>query len=177
MKLMKGVMVLGIWEFALQVEADSEKYYREQALKTKQDDIKAVLNNLANDEHRHYKIIQDLQKQIGKYIEADHDLSGMKRIFASYQTDFKTLKNQVSIDKLKDEQADVYRVALIKEQESVALYRKMQTETQNDEEKRILEKLAKEEAGHVEILEAIIELLNHVNDWVESAEFNNPDTY
>lgn len=168
---------MSIWEFALQVESDSEKYYREQAQKTKHEDIRSVLNSLANDEHRHYKIVQNLQKQIGKFIEAEHDLSAMKTIFSSYQKDFTLLKDQVSIDKLKAEQADVYRVALAKEQESVALYKKMQTETQNAEEKAILVRLTKEEEGHVEIIDSIIELLNHVNDWVESAEFNNPDTY
>jgi hypothetical protein len=34
-----------------------------------------------------------------------------------------------------------------------------------------------EEERHAEQLEHIIDMLNNVNDWVESAEFNHKDIY
>lgn len=168
---------MDVFAFALKMELDGEKYYREQAEKVKYNDLKVVLEGLADDERRHYKIIQSMQSQTYNYVEDDPSLSKARKIFKSYQKDVSALKNKASIEKLKDEQIDVYRMALLKEQESVELYKKLNADANNSKEKEILERLMNEEKGHVEVIDSIIEMLNHVNDWVEAAEFNNPDTY
>lgn len=168
---------MNIFDFALKMELDGEKYYREQAQKTKYEDLKIVLTGLADDEQRHYEIIQSIQKQTFKYIEADPSLSNVRNVFRSYKDDITALKNEVSIEKLKDEQLDIYRVALVKEKESVELYRKMKEDTKNIEEKKILEKLMNEEKRHEEVIDSIIDMLNHVHDWAESAEFGNRGKY
>jgi rubrerythrin len=173
----KEGIVLDIYDFALKMELDGEKYYREWAQKTKYDDLKNVLEGLADDEQRHYKIIEAVQHQTFKYLEADPSFSMVRNVFHSYKDDLATLKNKVSIEKLRDEQIDVYKVALVKEQESVELYKTMQEKTNNADEKVLLERLMKEEEGHVALIDTIIDMLNHVNDWVEAAEFNHRDTY
>lgn len=168
---------MDVYDFALKMELDGEKYYREWALKTKYDDLKKALDGLADDEQRHYKIIQTVQQQTFKYLEADPSLSTVRNVFRSYKDDLAALKNKVSIEKLRDEQMDVYKVALVKERESVELYKTMQEKAKNADEKAILERLMKEEEGHVAVIDTIIDMLNHVNDWVEAAEFNHQDTY
>ena len=168
---------MDVYDFALKMELDGEKYYREWALKTKYDDLKKALDGLADDEQRHYKIIQTAQHQTFKYLEADPSLSTVRNVFHSYKDDLAALKNKVSIEKLRDEQMDVYKVALVKERESVELYKTMQEKTKNADEKAILERLMKEEEGHVAVIDTIIDMLNHVNDWVEAAEFNHQDPY
>ncbi|HWR06940.1 MAG TPA: rubrerythrin, partial [Sporomusa sp.] len=67
---------------------------------------------------------------------------------------------------------DVYRGALAKEYESVELYKKLTETAATHEERLLCDKLMHEEEQHVVVLDHIIELLNHVTDWVESAEFN-----
>lgn len=168
-------MVVNIFDFALQMELDGEKYYRDLAERTKHDDIKKVLLGLAADEKRHYEIIQLAQNQTFKYTDADASVARFKNVFAD-DTEFTGDKNAL-IAKLKDEQIDIYQAALVKENESVALYQKLKESIENPEGKAICEKLIHEERKHVEIFDNIIEMLNHVNDWVEAAEFNHKDLY
>jgi rubrerythrin len=161
---------MDIFDFALQMELDGEKYYRDLAEKVNHDDLKKVLEGLAEDEQRHYKIIQLAQSQTFNHI-ADSSLSSIPNVF-SRNKDKAFVPEDDLIAKLKDEQSDVYRAALLKEEESVALYKKLQEDSKQPEAKRIFEKLMQEEEKHVEVIENIIEMLNHVNDWVEAAEFN-----
>ncbi len=165
---------MNIFDFALKMELDGEEYYRDLAGKTKYDDLKKVLLGLAEDEKRHYEIIQLAQNQTFKYIEADPSLAKLKNVFADNKESQD--KNEL-IAKLKDEQFDFYQAALVKEHESVELYQKLKASIETSEGKAICEKLIHEEEKHVESLDNIIEMLNHVNDWVESAEFNHQDSY
>lgn len=166
---------MNIFDFALKMELDGEKYYRDLAGKTKYDDLRKVLIGLAEDEKRHYEIIQLAQNQTFNYIQADPSLAKIKNVFAD-NTEFVGDKKEV-IAKLKDEQFDYYQVALVKENQSVELYQKLKESVENPAGKAICEKLIHEEEKHVEVLDNIIEMLNNVNDWVESAEFNHQDNY
>lgn len=168
---------MDFFDLALQLEADSEKYYREQARKTKYHNLKTVMEALADDERRHYKIVEALREQNYKDLGGEISLGEESALFLSYKDDAAALRKEISIEKLKEEQIDVYRLALVKEQESVDLYQKMSDQAKNQEEKLVLDKLIKEEEGHVAVFDSIVDMLNHVNDWVESAEFNNKDNY
>lgn len=168
---------MDIFEFALKLEMESEKYYREQAEKTSFTDLKILLENLANTEARHYKIVEALRLQNNEPLPLTEPSVQGKRIFESYIKDAEDLRKAISIDKLKEEQIDVYRVALIKENESIAIYEKMLQQNQNPNAKFALETLIKEEQAHAEVIDEIIDLLNKVNDWVESAEFNHTEPY
>ena len=167
---------MDIFEFALQLESDSEQYYLEQAEKAKYDDLKVVLQGLAADEQRHYKILEAMRNQFQLPV---NDTRGKRKstVFDSFEQDFAKLKEVISIENLKDEQVDLYRVALSKENESVALYKKMKAATDDVERQKAFDILIAEEQHHVEVLDGIINMLNHVHDWVESAEFNHKDDY
>jgi rubrerythrin len=166
---------MNIFEFALKMELDGEKYYRDLAEKTKYDDLKKVLIGLAEDEKRHYEIIQLAQNQTFQHIEADPSLTNIKNVFADNIGHLGEKKEFIA--KLKDEQFDYYQAALVKENESVKLYQKLKENVENPAAKAICEELIHEEEKHVEVLDNIIDMLNHVNDWVESAEFNHQDNY
>ncbi|QJW48233.1 ferritin family protein [bacterium BFN5] len=162
---------MNIYDFALQMELDGEKFYRDLAAKTQHSDLKIVLEGLANDEQRHYQIIQQVQNQTLHDIDVNPSLDQAKNVFSSNKESF--LLNKEIMTKLKYEQIDVYRAAFGKEQESVELYKKLAEAAMTAEEKALCEKLMHEEEKHVEVLDDIIEMLNHVNDWVEAAEFNH----
>jgi len=168
---------MDIFDFALKMELDGEKYYRDLAERVKYDDLKKVLEGLAEDEQRHYKIIELAQKQTLNYIEADPSLSKIQNVFTITRNKDFVPVNQELIAKLKDEQMDVYRAALVKEKESVELYKRLKENAKRQEEKIICEKLMHEEEKHVEVIDNIIEMLNQVHDWVESAEFNHQKIY
>ena len=168
---------MDVFDFALKMEVAGEKYYRDQAERVKHDDLKIVLEGLADDEQRHYKIIQSVQNQTIKYIESNPSLNKTQNVFAGNKNKEIVANREEFIAKLKDEQSDVYRAALVKEKESVELYKKLQEDSKKPAERMIFEKLMHEEEKHVEVLDTIIEMLNHVNDWVEAAEFNHQDKY
>lgn len=162
---------MDIYDFALQMELDGEKFYRDLAAKAQYSDLKIVLEGLADDEQRHYQIIQQAKDQTLHNIDANPSLDQVKNVFSGNKESF--LLNKDIVSKLKYEQIDVYRAAFVKEQESVELYKKLAGAAITPEEKTLCEKLMHEEEKHVEVLDDIIEMLNHVNDWVEAAEFNH----
>jgi rubrerythrin len=166
-----------IFDFALKMELESEKYYREQAESTNFTDLRILLENLADAEARHYKIVGALRLQNNELLPEDEVLVETKNIFASYIKDAEALRNAISIDKIKEEQIDVYRLALVKEKESVEIYEKMLAQAQNPQAKAVIERLLKEEQSHAEAIDEIVDLLNKVSDWVESAEFNHTESY
>ncbi|MDF2500248.1 MAG: nuclease superfamily protein [Anaerosporomusa subterranea] len=165
---------MNIFDYALKMELDGEAFYRNLAATVNDADLKTVLEALGDDEQRHYKIIQLAQRQTFQYIESDPSLHKLKNVFANQKF---VGDKQAFIAKLKDEQIDVYRAALVKERESVEVYKKLKEGSRQQAEKTICEKLLHEEEKHAEIIGNIIEMLNHVNDWVEAAEFNHQDAY
>ena len=116
---------MDIFDFALKMELESEKYYREQAESTNFTDLRILLENLADAEARHYKIVGALRLQNNELLPEDEVLVETKNIFASYIKDAEALRNAISIDKIKEEQIDVYRLALVKEKESVEIFQKI----------------------------------------------------
>lgn len=168
---------MDVFEFALKMELDGEKYYRDLANRVQYEELKIVLENLAEDEQRHYQIILLAQNQRLQPIEGNPTLSKVKNVFTCTDAHKLALNNKDFIVKLKDEQSDLYRAALEKEKESVRLYQKLKENSKNTEEETVFTTLMHEEEKHVEVIDNIIDMLNHVNDWVEAAEFNHKDTY
>lgn len=162
---------MNIFDFALQMELDGKKFYRKLAESTQHADLRSVLESLANDEQRHYEIIQLAKEQNLKTVAANPSLATVQNVF----TLNKEFISQEAAARLKHEQIDLYKAAVIKEQESIALYKKFAEAAKDEEEQRIAAILLHEEEKHAEVLEDIIVLLNHVNDWVEAAEFNPKD--
>ena len=162
---------MSILQFALQLELDGEKYYRQLAAQTQYEELKYVLEQLADDEQRHYHFIQEIEKAGADQIVANPSLQAAQNVFSGNRK-----FTEVEAEKLKTEQIDLYRAAVIKEQESIDLYNKIAEEAINPGEKSLAGILAREEGKHKEILETIVMMLNNVNDWVESAEFNRKAT-
>ena len=168
---------MNIFDFALKMELDGEQFYLQQAEKVNYAELKVVLKGLADDERRHYKIVQQLQNQKKEYIEPDPAISAARNVFELARNKPFIPKDQDSIAKLKDEQRDVYQAALRKEEESVRLYKELKESAELQAEKDILEKLVHEEESHAEVLGNIIEMFNRSREWVESAEFHHQKPY
>ena len=168
---------MNIFDFALTMEADAEQFYLQLTAKTAHPELKVVLQGLAEDEQRHYKIVQRLQQQERAYIEPDPAISAARNVFAITGDKSFIPKDQDSIAKWKDEQRDVYQAALHKEEASVHLYKKLKETVESPAEKDILDKLVQEEERHAEVLGNIIQMLNNFNEWVESAEFHHQKPY
>jgi len=169
---------MNVFDFALKMELDGEKYYRELAAQAKYQELKVVLEGLADDEQRHYKIVQALQNRIfNSYLESDPAVSNARNGFEPGMNKTFLPQDADSIAKLKAEQLDLYQAALRKEAESIQIYKKLKETAGQQAEQDIIEKLVHEEEKHAEVLGNIIQMLNHANEWVESAEFNHNKPY
>jgi len=55
-------MQMNIYKYAMKMEKDSENYYSELANKTDDVGLRNILKMLANDEVKHYNIIEQMMK-------------------------------------------------------------------------------------------------------------------
>ena len=163
---------MDIFAYALKMELDGEAYYKELAKHAGYKDLEVVFVDLAEAEKRHYEIIKEA-RDAGHYTLTPGPMPTLPNVFA-FPDELKE-KSPEWLAQWKKEQLDVYQAALLKEQQSVTLYQDLKTKVVTVEEKDICERLALEETKHVHVIEDLIEMLNHVNDWVEAAEFNPKD--
>jgi rubrerythrin len=120
---------------------------------------------LAADETRHYKIIEKFKEGVYEYLPTS--------TFDNVPNLFKKLKNQNS--DFSDEQnlLDVYSKAIKIEIDSRDFYKQKSLESDNENEKNILQLISKEEDKHRIILENLMEFIRKGQEWVESAEFSH----
>ncbi|MBE3593201.1 MAG: ferritin family protein [Thermoanaerobacter sp.] len=151
-------------EFAIQMEKDGEKYYKEQAQKNKGNELENLFLDLANDEKKHAEIIENwAKKNIFDLKESE--------IIKKFTNVFKNKDEVKSNVRFKPEQLEIYQFALKIENESIDLYEKMLKESKDDLEKRLFEFLIREENRHKEIFENLVDHVRKAEEWVESAEF------
>ena len=152
-------------DYALALEEDGKNYYNEQALKAKKEEIRSLFLMLTADETRHYKIIEKFKEGVYEYLPTS--------TFDNVPNLFKKLKNQNS--DFSDEQnlLDVYSKAIKIEIDSRDFYKQKSLESDNENEKNILQLISEEEDKHRIILENLMEFIRKGQEWVESAEFSH----
>lgn len=164
------MILMKVLEFAINMELDGEKYYTDQAEINKENGLNKVFLLLAADEKNHAKTLKDRLNNISETFIISDTLSVSKNVFS----ELKTFKDEF---KLIPNQLDAYRSALEKEKESITLYKKLLAQAQNETDKILFQSLIKDEESHRNVLDDLVLLLNNVDDWVESAEFNITEEY
>lgn len=161
---------MNVFEFAVNMEKDGEKYYLEQAERNGDNPLAVVFRRLAADETKHAQVIRD--KIDGKPYELknEDDLSAEMDLFL-HEKDF-----QSSVKELPD-QVELYHTALEKEQQSIDLYTDLLAKAEDETERRLFAFLVQEEQKHHSILEEMYRYVNRPNEWVESAEFGIREEY
>lgn len=156
---------MNIFEFAIKMESDGERYYKEQAEINKDNSLKTVFLMLAKDEKIHARVLQQKASKQAYDLSENESLTEAKNIFKNME--FKQTPNQL----------EVYRSALQNEQDSIALYRNYLSEATDDESRQLFEFLIKQEEDHYTILEELVMLVSRAEEWVESAEFGTREQY
>ena len=158
------------FNFAIRMEIDGEKYYREQAEINKDNVLGPLCLNLAEDEKNHAKILKDKMDQLPvKLLESD-TLENARTIFEG--------KGKLQLTKTgQHEQLEFYRAAVKNEEDSIALYQKYLKEADGFAEKEILNYLISQEKSHISIFEELISFLSGGEGHAVSPEFVNRDEY
>jgi rubrerythrin len=160
----KGETIMKNLEFAIGMEKDGEKYYLKLSEINKDNSLYTVCISLAKDETEHGRILRSKLTGISYELKDTETLTKAKSIFRG-NPDF---KNKI---KENSSQLDLYRVALDKEKQSIDLYSGFLSEAADNHEKDLFEYLVKQEKVHYELIDELVMLLLHADEWVEDADF------
>jgi len=162
---------MNIYKYAMKMEKDSENYYRELANKTGDVGLQNILKMLANDEVKHYHIIEQMMKSDASAELAETGiLKNAKNIFIE-------IKGKNIVFNFNLSQVDFYRKAREFEEKSYKFYLEMSDKVEIKSQKKLFLMLAEEEKKHIFLLENLVEFVSRPETWIENAEFNHLDDY
>jgi rubrerythrin len=165
---------MNIYDFALQLEQDSESFYRDMAAHTSDAGMQKIWNALANDEVKHYMIVKQLKAEApAPQMEDTAVLATAHSVFsqmAGRAFDAEPLVHN-------DLAVDAYRQAQELERQSREYYQEKADEVSQESHKALLLRIAQEENKHYFLLDHMIEFVNRPQTWIEDAEFNHLEEY
>jgi rubrerythrin len=159
---------MDIFSFAINLETEGEKFYRELTKNSGNNGIKKILNMLADDEVKHRQIFEKLRDNVNIDFKATEIIANAKLIF-------KDIKSEDFIN--QTDQIEIYKKAQVIEQKSIDFYREQAKASENKNISGVILKIFDEEKKHYLILDNIIDLLMRPKQWVENAEFNKMEDY
>lgn len=160
---------MNVYEYAMKVEKDGERYYRELADKTSDIGLKSILKMLAEEEVKHYVAFDKMNKN--QIIPTQPHVD----VFASAKTIFEKMREENQKSTFSEDQIEFYRSALRSEENSYKFYIEKALMLEDDEQKGVFMRIAEEERQHMVLLENLIEYISFPERWIENAEFNHMD--
>jgi len=162
---------MNIYQYAMKLEKDNENYYNRLMSKTDDTGLQTILKMLADEEAKHFSIVEQMMKTDTYPELAETDiLKNTKNIFVK----IKGKKLKFNFDLV---QTDFYRKAQEFEEKSYKYYLEMSDKVEAEAQKHLLLKLAEEEKKHIFLLENLVEFVSRPEIWIENAEFNHLDEY
>jgi len=160
---------MDIFDYALKMEKDGESFYREIASKTNNKGLQTILTMLADEEVKHYQAIENMRQDKYQMSEATV-LEDARNIFVE-------MKDAEKEFELEQEQTTLYEKAQEIEKKSQQFYQEKAGQTDKADQKKLFERLAKEEQKHYFLLENIIEFVSRPEQWLENAEWYHLEEY
>jgi rubrerythrin len=151
-------------DYAIKMEYDGEKYYREQAEINKDNGLYVVCNLLADEEKNHAQILESKKNQSAYKLIDSNFLSNAQNVY--------TGSKGIDVEGTQyPSQLDFYRIVSETEKKSIDLYEEFLSDVTEDEEKKLYEFLINQEKQHLEAFEEMSRLLQNAEWWIESPEF------
>jgi rubrerythrin len=159
-----------IFDFAMKMEQDGEAYYRKLADEANNPGLASILNFLADEEVKHYKIFKKLRDGQTDELPESTLLSDVTNIFEDLSKEYET--NKETPFEFSADQPQFYRKAQDLEKQSEMFYRDKAEDTEDEKTKTLMLKIADEEKRHYFVLENIIDFVTHPKRWIEDAEWS-----
>lgn len=169
---------MDIYAFAMQMEKDGEDYYRELADKSNSAGLKKIFNMLADEEVKHFKIIERIQQKTNFPDAVDSEiLGGAKNVFIEMQDGKLNFDQGNYVD--TTEETNAYRKARDIEEKSREFYKTKAEEATDEQSAKLLKMLAREEERHYRIMDNIVEFVSRPEpgNWLEDAEWHHLDEF
>lgn len=160
---------MDVYAYAMKVETDGEKYYRDLAAKTNDIGLKSILTMLADEEVKHYAIFEKMSQKQPLPIQTPVD------IFNSAKTIFQKMRENNQKACFSHDEVEFYKGAFKLEEKSYQFYTDKAQMIDDPEERAIFLRIAEEEKKHMTLLGNLIEYVSFPDRWIESAEFEHID--
>jgi rubrerythrin len=161
---------MDIFEFAMEKEKYAEHFYRELADRSRNPGLTKILNMLADEEVKHYEIVQDMQSHRAGHLTATPVLQNAQEIFTKMKDGVEKFDFDVS-------EANLYRKASEIEKQSRDFYLEKADEVQDEGQKAIFKQLAGEEEKHLLLVQRIGDFVARPETFLENAEMYHFDDY
>lgn len=161
---------MDIYEFAMNKERFAEEYYRQLSGKTTNEGLSNMLNMLADEEHKHFKIVQQMQQETPLEI-TDTDVLGNARAI------FEKMKESADNFSLDITEPELFEMAGDIEKESRKFYLEKSEEEKDTIRKEIFKKLAAEEEKHLVLIQKICDFVARPQWFLENAEMYRFNDY
>jgi len=161
---------MDIYEFAMQMEKDGEKFYRDLAAKCGDKGLANILTMMADTEVEHYEMFKKMGENIDPTLSETPLLNDVKNVF-------ETMKETQGEVKPDTAQVDLYKQAQAVEKKSAAFYLEKAAEVKSIPHKKIFEQIAASEEEHYHLLGKLIEFVNSPSEWLENAEWHHLGEY
>ncbi|MFH2108405.1 MAG: ferritin family protein [Chrysiogenia bacterium] len=161
---------MNVFDLAMEMEKDGEKYYRQLAEKTTNSGMKNILGMLADDEVKHFQILQKLKDASQVELLSTPILSGSKNVFQQ-------LYDNKNWDDIPVNQVDLYKKAREIETNSFNFYMEKAKAHADPATQKMFFLIAEEEKRHEFLLDHLIQFVSRPQTWLENAEFNHLDQY
>lgn len=159
-----------IFEMAMQMEAEGERFYRGLAEKTTNKGLKRIFTMMADEEKMHFRLFEALHRRDDPDIEEGGLEWKVERLFKEIHEQEEHLTGD-------SPQEEVYKAALDDEIKTVSVYRGLLEKVETHGQRKALEKVIREEEEHVRVLENMVEYLQRPALWMENAEFVHAEEY
>ena len=161
---------MDIFKFAMEKEKFSEDYYRQLSKKTHNKGLSSILTMLAEEERRHFNIVQQMQRQTPE-IKTDTDILGNARqVFEKMRQSAENFNFEITELELYEKARDI-------EKESRQFYLEKSNEVKDASQKEIFKRLADEEQKHLALLQRICDFVAKPKWFLENAEMYRFDDY
>ena len=160
---------MNVFEHAMKMEQDGRAFYLEHAGKTSNAALKRVLEELADDELKHYNIFKAMHARE----KAEYKESEKTTIVKTVKNVFEEMKSQNQNFAFPPDARHVWEIAREVEKKSEAFYRDKAKEMTDNNQKQIWNRIADEEHRHWNTIEQVIQFLDRPKQWLADAEWNS----
>jgi rubrerythrin len=161
---------MNIYDYAMEKEKEAEVLYRELAQTTSNEGFENIFTMLADEEAKHYKIVEELKNEVPMELSESEILANSRVIF-------ERMSQKKEAFEIETDQVELYKKAQVIERQSRDFYSEKAGEVEDAFQKEVFEKLAVEEERHYVLLDNIIELVLRPEQWLENAEWHHLDEY
>lgn len=161
---------MNIYDYAMQLEKDGERYYRELAGTIVNAGLRNIMTMLADAEVKHYELFARMKRDEAVEVPDSPLINDVKNIFVRMREEGEVITADGS-------EIDLYARAQGIEEQTRDFYREKAGALADGTQQRAFLKIADEEQRHYLILDNIIEFVARPFNWLENAEWYHLEEY